>query len=80
MFVQVRRTVVEWLDSKGLFRGSQDNAMSVPLCSRSKDIIEPVLKPQWWVNCHSMAEQGIQAARDGSLQIIPAEFEATWHR
>lgn len=77
---QVRKTVVEWLDGKGLLRGTQDNEMSVPFCSRSKDIIEPVLKPQWWVSCQGMAEDGMKAARDGSLQIIPSEFEATWHR
>lgn len=72
--------MVEWLDSKGLLVGTEDNEMSIPFCSRSKDIIEPVLKPQWWVSCQGMAEEGIKAARDGSLQIIPSEFEATWHR
>lgn len=76
----MRKTVVEWLDSKGLLRGTQDNEMSVPLCSRSKDIIEPVLKPQWWVSCQGMAQEGIKAAQDGRLQIIPSEFEATWYR
>ena len=78
--MQVRKTVVEWLDSKGLLRGTQDNEMSVPFCSRSKDIIEPVLKPQWWVNCQGMAQDGIKAAQDGSLEIIPSDFEATWYR
>lgn len=78
--MQVRKTVVEWLDSKGLLRGTQDNVMSVPLCSRSKDIIEPVLKPQWWISCQGMAQEGIKAAQDGRLQIIPSEFEATWYR
>ena len=24
--------------------------------SRSKDIIEPLIKPQWWANCMGMAE------------------------
>ena len=76
----MRKTLVAWLDSKGLLRGTQDNAMSVPVCSRSKDIIEPVLKPQWWVNCAGMAKDGIKAAQDGRLEIIPAEFEATWYR
>ena len=40
---------MEFLQSKGLFRGTADNAMRLGLCSRSKDVIEPVLKPQWWV-------------------------------
>ena len=48
-------------------------------CS-SKDVIEPVLKPQWWVNCQDMAAEGCAAVRDGRLEIIPREFEATWFR
>ena len=52
-----------------------------PRCTcSSKDVIEPVLKPQWWVNCQDMAAQGCAAVRDGRLEIIPREFEATWFR
>ena len=78
--LQVRRTLVEWLKEEGLFRGTADNAMNIPLCSRSKDIIEPVLKPQWWVSCAGMAQMGVQAVKEGQLEIVPREFEATWYR
>ena len=43
---QARETVVAWLEQRGLFRGRAGNAMRLGLCSRSKDVIEPVLKPQ----------------------------------
>jgi valyl-tRNA synthetase len=68
------------VQEKGLYRGKVDNKMSLPQCSRSKDIIEPMLKPQWWVNCQDMAAGACTAARDGSLQILPQEFEAVWFR
>ena len=45
--------------------------MRLGICSRSKDVIEPVLKPQWYVNCKDMAAKGMQAVRDGSLEILP---------
>ncbi len=47
---------------------------------RSKDVIEPVLKPQWWVSCQGMAAEACEAVRDGRLEIIPKDFEATWFR
>eukprot|EP00892_Ulva_mutabilis_P005873 jgi/Ulvmu1/3658/UM017_0072.1 len=75
-----RRTVVEFLQEKGLYRGKADNKMALPQCSRSKDIIEPMLKPQWWVDCQEMGAAACTAARDGSLQILPSDFEATWFR
>lgn len=46
---QARVTVVKALDKLGLFRGITDNPMRIGVCSRSKDVIEPCLKPQWWV-------------------------------
>lgn len=38
--------MVDFLKEKGLFRGTADNAMRLGISSRSKDVIEPVLKPQ----------------------------------
>ena len=73
-------TVVDWLKEKGLFRGTAGNAMRLGLCSRSGDVIEPVLKPQWWVDMKDMAAEAIAAAKDKRLTIIPSEFEATWFR
>eukprot|EP01025_Chloroclados_australasicus_P060277 TRINITY_DN771_c5_g1_i1.p1 TRINITY_DN771_c5_g1~~TRINITY_DN771_c5_g1_i1.p1 ORF type:complete len:1316 (-),score=198.99 TRINITY_DN771_c5_g1_i1:331-4227(-) len=75
-----RETVVKFLEEKGLLRGTQDNPMRLGLCSRSKDVIEPVLKPQWWVSCGGMAADACEAVRDGRLKIIPKDFEAVWFR
>lgn len=77
---QARITVVDWLKDKGLFRGTEGNPMRLGLCSRSGDVVEPTLKPQWWVSCGEMAKAAGDAARDGRLTIVPPESEATWHR
>ena len=77
---KARLTVAEYLKEQGLFRGVVDNPMRLGLCSRSKDVIEPVLKPQWWVNCQEMAAEACTVVRDGRLEVIPSEFEATWFR
>jgi valyl-tRNA synthetase len=64
-------TVVDFLKEKGLFRGIHDNPMRLGISSRSKDVIEPLLKPQWWVACGDMAARSVAAVRDGTLEIIP---------
>jgi valyl-tRNA synthetase len=43
-----RVAILKALEAKGLYRGTQDNAMVVPVCSRSKDVVEPLIKPQWY--------------------------------
>lgn len=75
-----RKAVLAALDEKRLLRGKSPNPMRLGLCSRSKDVIEPLMKPQWWVSCAQMAADACDAARDGRLQIIPKEQEATWFR
>lgn len=41
-----RVAVEKEMDRLGLLRGKEDNKMRLGLCSRSGDVIEPVLKPQ----------------------------------
>ena len=42
-----RKKVREELEKLGLFKGIDNHKLVIPVCSRSKDIIEPMLKPQW---------------------------------
>ena len=73
-----RKAVLQALTTKGLYRETKDNPMVVPVCNRSKDIIEPMLKPQWYVSCSDMAAEAIKAVKTKELLIIPEQFEKTW--
>uniref|UniRef100_A0A3Q1FP25 Valine--tRNA ligase n=1 Tax=Acanthochromis polyacanthus TaxID=80966 RepID=A0A3Q1FP25_9TELE len=75
---EARKSVLQALKDRGLFKEIKDNPMVVPVCSRSKDIVEPLLKPQWYVNCTDMGKQAADAVRDGSLKIIPDHHLKTW--
>ncbi|KAI8973293.1 valyl-tRNA synthetase [Mycotypha africana] len=76
----VRKQIIEDLKAKGLFVGVKENPMVVPVCSKSGDIIEPLMKPQWWVKCKGMAEKAMQAVTDGKLKIAPKVSEGDWFR
>ena len=52
--------------------------MRLGICSRSGDILEPMITPQWYVNCSDMAKRSTDAVRNGELKIVPAEHEKTW--
>ena len=53
--------------------------MRLGKCSRTGDIIEPMLKPQWWVDCSGMAKRAVDAVRHGELQIYPDAHKKTWY-
>lgn len=76
----VRYTLQDDLKAKGLYVDKKDNKMKVPLCEKSKDIIEPLMKPQWWVRTKELAEPAMQAVRDGQIKIKPESAEKSYFR
>lgn len=76
-----RYKVIEALKSKGLYTKQEPNPMSIPLCSKTKDIIEPIMKPQWWLKMKGgLADAAIKAVRDGEITIKPEKSEADYFR
>ncbi|CBX95543.1 similar to valyl-trna synthetase [Plenodomus lingam JN3] len=74
----VRYTVVEALEKEGLFVKKEDNAMKVPICSRSGDVIEPIMKPQWWMKMKGLADAALEAVQKGDIKIRPSSSEKTF--
>lgn len=74
-----RAKVIEDLKANGLYIDQKENPMSIPTCAKSGDVIEPLLKPQWWVAQKPQAEQALKAVRTGEITVTPKssqhEFE-----
>ncbi len=73
-----RREIEEALKKKDLFVKKEPHPMRLGFCSRSGDIVEPLLKPQWWMNCKDLAAQSVAAVREKELKIIPQREESVW--
>lgn len=73
-----RDKVVTALSQRGLYRGTQDHAMTLPICSRSGDVIEYLLKDQWFLRCQEMAQRAREAVVSGRLQLVPKFHEKNW--
>ena len=79
MRFDARFAVTKALEEAGLLRGKVDNKMRLGVCSRSGDVIEPLIKPQWYVKCEGMARAAADAVRTGELRIEPEEHKKTWY-
>jgi len=73
-----RLAIIDDLKAKGLHRGTTPNPMTLGVCSRTGDIIEPLIKPQWWVNCQQMGARAVAAVENKELEIIPERHVKTW--
>jgi valyl-tRNA synthetase len=71
----VRYTIVDALTEKGLYVKKVDNAMKIPVCSRSGDVVEPIMKPQWWMRMEGLAKSAVDVVERGDLIIRPASSE-----
>ena len=75
-----RYKVIDALKEKGLYVKWEHNAMKVPMCDKSKDVIEPLMKPQWWMRMREMADEAVKAVKDGQIKIRPETAEKSYFR
>ncbi|XP_066110325.1 valine--tRNA ligase, mitochondrial isoform X1 [Saccopteryx bilineata] len=73
-----RDKIVSALRERGLLRGLRSHPMVLPLCSRSGDVVEYLLKSQWFVRCGEMGKRAAQAVESGALELSPAFHQKNW--
>lgn len=73
-----REKILNELANKNLFVSKASHSLMLPICSRSKDVIEFLMKPQWFLDCKQMSEIAIEAVNDGRLKFDPSNFENQW--
>ncbi|KAF9174704.1 hypothetical protein BGX21_009837 [Mortierella sp. AD011] len=76
-----REKIVEELKALGVYRGKNEkHAMRLARCSRSGDIIEPMVMPQWFIKCDSMAQRALEDANLKNLEFYPDSAAKDWNR
>ncbi|XP_061003133.1 valine--tRNA ligase, mitochondrial isoform X3 [Dama dama] len=73
-----REKILSALRERGLFRGLQNHPMVLPICSRSGDVVEYLLKSQWFVRSREMGEQAAKAVESGALELSPSFHQKNW--
>ncbi|MDA1029502.1 MAG: valine--tRNA ligase [Bacteroidetes bacterium] len=75
-----RKKMVEDLESGGFLVKVEEYASTVPISSRSKVIIEPLISRQWFVKMKPLAEPAMEAVRDGRIKFHPKRWENEYFR
>lgn len=74
-----RIKVLEFLEQFGLRRGEkQQEKMAIPLCSRTGDIIEPMIKEQWFLDTTEMCKRASTVVDDETLKFTPSSTTKVW--
>ncbi len=72
---EARKKVKEALREKGLERGQKEHEYAPGRCLRCRNVVEPKLSLQWFVDTTEAAEKAMQAAKDGRTEFIPKHQE-----
>lgn len=75
---EARKAVVEDLKKLGLLVKVVPHNHSVGTHDRCHTTVEPMIKPQWFVNMKEMAEAAVKTLKDGNLTFVPERFDKTY--
>lgn len=79
--LHARKSVVKLLKDTGVYRGKRDHIMRVGKCERSGCIIEPLLRPQWYLSTKPLAEKALAQSKLQELIIRPVSpYSDEWQR
>lgn len=54
--------------------------MTIRICEKTRDVIEPLMKKQWWVTMDDMAAEALKAVDEGKIKIAPPSAEKSYQR
>lgn len=83
---EVREIVIEKLKAAGLFEKEVEIDQNVSISQRSKAIIEPLPKLQWWIDVNkevpgegkSLKDMMMEAVSKDGVEILPQRFEKVY--
>ena len=75
-----RKKIVADLEELGLLVKTESYKNTVPISSRSKAIIEPLISRQWFVKMQPLAEPALEVVRNGSVKFYPKRWENEYFR
>jgi valyl-tRNA synthetase len=77
---EARERIVEDLTEAGQLVKVEDYPHTVPISSRSKAVIEPLLSPQWYVAMEPLAEKALAVVNDGTITFHPSRWANEYRR
>lgn len=87
-----RKRVLEDLKAAGLLVGERPHKMQVPRCTRTGEVIEPMLSEQWYMamskpapagTLHpgkSIAQVALEAVETGEVSILPDQWQTVYRQ
>ncbi len=84
---EARKAIVAQLEAEGFLVETKKHSLMVPRCTRTGQIVEPMLTDQWFVattkpgpDGRSMAQKAIGAVVSGDVKFVPENWVNTYNQ
>ncbi|EQB61003.1 valyl-trna synthetase [Vairimorpha apis BRL 01] len=78
--LEARDAIIKKLKQLNLLVDILPYPQTLPICSRSGDLIEPVIKEQWFMECKNISKRVIEVVKNNEMEIYPSECKQDWYR
>lgn len=75
---EARKKVVEQLEQSGTLDKIEDYKVSLSVCYRCEQVIEPLESEQWFLSMANMAKKAREANKKGKVKIVPESWEGPY--
>jgi valyl-tRNA synthetase len=76
---EARKNLWEDMRTAGLVIKEEAYTHQVPRSQRGGEIVEPMVSTQWFVKMETLAAAGLEAVREGCIQIVPERFTKVYY-
>ncbi|XP_034837656.1 valine--tRNA ligase-like isoform X1 [Maniola hyperantus] len=73
-----REKLLQEMNDSGILKSVKPHQMTLPICSRTGDVIEYLPKEQWFLSCSKLNRIAAQVVLDKQLVIEPEKFTKNW--
>ena len=72
---EARKRVLADMEALGLLEKIEDYTIQLPISDRSKEVIEPLLSEEWFVDMKPLAQPAIDAVKEGKIRFFPERYK-----
>lgn len=78
--LDVRKLLWNDMKAAGLVLKEESHQSRIPRSQRGGEIVEPLVREQWFVRMESLAKPALEAVDNGTVKIVPERFERTYRQ
>lgn len=75
---EARKQMVKELEEMGLLVKVEDHSHNVGTHDRCKTVVEPLIKPQWFVKMDELIKPAVKAVEEGEIELVPDRMKKTY--